>query len=193
MLVAVPRCKAEALPLREISFPTRSASQKSRSYLTIEPINLTKRSSAAPSKPTLGIDPGSSDYQYQGCYNETLDITNERAIYGGNVTRSQTMTVDKCLAICKEGNFKSSSSQYAGLEYTNECWCGPYLSELSEKVDDSYCNLGCISNNSEACGGSLKVSVYNLTGVSAPCFHGGANIVIVALFASVVSLFILVL
>ncbi|KAK6339026.1 hypothetical protein TWF696_009822 [Orbilia brochopaga] len=144
---------------------------------------------ASPTR-TLTIDRGSDGYQYQGCYNETLDITNERAIYGGNVTRSESMTVGKCLAICKAGSFT-----YAGLEYTNECWCGPYLSELSQKVDDSLCNLGCISNNSVACGGSLKVSVYSMTksNGAAPTLQGGLNTVIAALFAAVVSLVTLVL
>ncbi|EWC45780.1 hypothetical protein DRE_05117 [Drechslerella stenobrocha 248] len=147
-------------------------------------------SAPALSTPTLHINAGSDGYRYLGCYNETLDITNDRAIYGGNVTRTKDMTVGKCLAACKA---MSSTYEYAGLEYTNECWCGPYLSELSEKLNDSRCDLGCVSNNSEACGGSLTVSVYKLqTNGSAPGFRSGAALTI-ALFASLVSLGILAL
>ncbi|KAK6496543.1 hypothetical protein TWF481_001545 [Arthrobotrys musiformis] len=112
---------------------------------------------------TLAVYPGLLGYIYLGCYNETLDITNDRAIYGGNVTKSTDMTVGKCLEICKGGG----SYNYAGLEYTSECWCGPYLSDFSQKLEDGQCDLGCAGNNSQACGGALRVSVYKLQSNSA--------------------------
>ncbi|KAK6520367.1 hypothetical protein TWF506_000639 [Arthrobotrys conoides] len=100
---------------------------------------------------TLAVGTGSLGYVYLGCYNETLDITNDRAIYGGNVTKSTDMTVEKCLGTCKGRDYN-----YAGLEYTSECWCGPYLSDLSQRLEDTRCDLGCAGNNSEACGGALR-------------------------------------
>ncbi|KAK6345053.1 hypothetical protein TWF718_006991 [Orbilia javanica] len=129
--------------------------------ILLHPVAAVAQSISDP-KPTLAVGPGSLGYVYLGCYNETLDITNDRAIYGGNVTKSTDMTVEKCLGACKERNYN-----YAGLEYTSECWCGPYLSDLSQKLEDIQCDLGCAGNNSEACGGALRVSVYKLQSSSA--------------------------
>lgn len=74
--------------------------------------------------------------------------------------------------------------QYAGLEYGKErlsneastvtdegsagreCWCGAYLSALSEKLNDSNCIYACDGNASEVCGGQLTLSLYNLTSTS---------------------------
>ncbi|KAF3078731.1 hypothetical protein TWF569_011067 [Orbilia oligospora] len=131
-------------------------------------------------KPTLVIGQGSLGYVYLGCYNETLDITNDRAIYGGNVTKSTGMTVQKCLEACKARNYN-----YAGLEYTSECWCGPYLSDLSQRLEDTQCDLGCAGNNSEACGGALRVSVYKLESNSA--VRGSNGLVSIHSVAALVS------
>lgn len=55
----------------------------------------------------MAIHPGGSGYEYLGCYNETLDITNDRAIYGGKFIgesdglKEDEMTVQKCLQGCK--------------------------------------------------------------------------------------------
>jgi len=63
------------------------------------------------------------------------------------------MTVQTCLGFC-------AGSAFAGLEYTRECWCAPYLSALSTKLPDSQCNLPCEGNSSQICGGALRLSVY---------------------------------
>lgn len=69
------------------------------------------------------------------------------------------MTVEACLAFCRIGAYI-----YAGLEYTKECWCASYLDGLSVKLDDSDCNMACIGNATEVCGGSLKLTVYKSSG-----------------------------
>ncbi|KAK6522495.1 hypothetical protein TWF281_001941 [Arthrobotrys megalospora] len=155
------------------------------------PAAVVAQSTSSPSpsaKPTLAVRPGSLGYAYLGCYNETLDVTNDRAIYGGNVTKSTDMTVQKCLDICKT----SGNSNYAGLEYTSECWCGPYLSGLSQKLEDTQCNLGCAGNNSEACGGALRVSVYKLESGAVRAWNNLVSIQHAAL-AAVVSVVVLIL
>lgn len=57
--------------------------------------------------------------------------------------------------------------QYAGLEYSRECWCAPYLNTLSEPLDASACDYACEGNTTERCGGSLALSLYNLTDAAA--------------------------
>lgn len=73
-------------------------------------------------------------------------------------TSTSTATPDTCIAYCA-----ASDMQYAGLEYGQECWCAPYLSALSAKLDDSSCDLACVGNTSEICGGSLRLTLYNRT------------------------------
>ncbi|KAK6539117.1 hypothetical protein TWF694_010652 [Orbilia ellipsospora] len=139
-------------------------------------------------QPTLVVSSGLQGYAYLGCYNETLDTTNQRAVYGGNVTTATDMTVQKCLGICNSMGF-----EYAGLEYTSECYCGPYLSELSQKLADSDCNFGCAGNNSEACGGALRVTVYKLgkSGSANPIMS--PSVLVAVIFACLVSWFVTLL
>ena len=44
-----------------------------------------------------------------------------------------------------------------------ECYCSPYISALSEKLNDSECIYSCIGNESQVCGGRLALTLYNLT------------------------------
>jgi len=53
------------------------------------------------------------------------------------------------------------------MEYGRECWGSPYLSSLSNPLSDSKCNIACEGNSSELCGGSLTITLYNLTDKSA--------------------------
>ncbi|CAD0107963.1 unnamed protein product [Aureobasidium uvarum] len=104
---------------------------------------------------------GSNGYSYAGCYNETTGIagTNgDRALSGGKMETGDTTTVAVCLQYCGDSNY-----QYAGLEYSKECWCSNYLSALSTQLSASNCSLACVGNNTELCGGYLTLSLYNLT------------------------------
>ncbi|KAK9421929.1 putative 37S ribosomal protein [Seiridium unicorne] len=106
----------------------------------------------------------SSTYHYAGCWNETTDIaqsSGERALPDVSLEQPGTMTVEVCLDFCAHN--QSSSYKYAGLEYSRQCWCANRLSSLSTLLDDSACDTQCDGNKTEACGGSLKLSLYNIT------------------------------
>jgi hypothetical protein len=48
-----------------------------------------------------------------------------------------------------------------------ECYCGAYLSSLSEKLNDTAkCVYACNGNSSQICGGALALTLYNLTSES---------------------------
>ncbi|KAL8954032.1 MAG: hypothetical protein Q9222_000154 [Ikaeria aurantiellina] len=105
--------------------------------------------------PSATVVPSTSAYTYFGCYNETTGDTatgNARALSGGSMNASDSMTVQKCLKIC-------GRSQYAGLEYGRECWCGLDLNSLSTKLPESKCALGCSGNSSQICGDALREQV----------------------------------
>lgn len=49
------------------------------------------------------------------------------------------------------------------MDFANrECWCAPYLSSLSVRLNDGECENSCEGNSSQVCGGPLKLSVYEL-------------------------------
>lgn len=85
-----------------------------------------------------------------GCYadkvNRTLPL---------KVLADDTMTVHVCLNACLHVN-----DSYAGLEYGRECWCG---SELQKPDTSNDCNMPCLGNSTEICGGNWALSLYHLS------------------------------
>ncbi|MCJ1463627.1 hypothetical protein MMC07_002235 [Pseudocyphellaria aurata] len=103
---------------------------------------------------TANIAPGNSVYAYYGCYNETTgdpSVGNKRALAGGSMTSSTSMTIQTCLAQCNSG----AGNVFAGLEYGRECWCAPDLNAFANKLPDTNCTLPCAGNATEVCGGAL--------------------------------------
>ncbi|QPC75529.1 hypothetical protein HYE68_006281 [Fusarium pseudograminearum] len=107
---------------------------------------------------------GSDDYKYHGCYNETTQIQDsaeDRALADGtHLVKAGKMTVPMCLDFCTSNG---TQYKYAGLEWSRECWCSPYLSSLSAKLSDDDCENPCEGNSSQICGGPLRLSVYQLS------------------------------
>ncbi|KAG9698849.1 hypothetical protein KCU95_g2247, partial [Aureobasidium melanogenum] len=121
----------------------------------------TSASTTATHSVVASAAPGTNGYDYLGCYNETTGIagtSGARAITGGKMETGDNTTVADCLQYCGQNSY-----QYAGLEYSKECWCGSYLSALSNKLSESNCSLPCVGDDSELCGGYLTISLYNLT------------------------------
>jgi hypothetical protein len=113
----------------------------------------------------LSIYNTSTVYHYVGCYNETTELpetAQKRALDGGIMeSLPGNMTVPMCLDFCAKNT--TMEYKFAGLEYSRECWCAPRLSTLSVKLQDKACDTQCDGDETVACGGSLKLSVYNLT------------------------------
>uniref|UniRef100_K1QKY9 Putative fungistatic metabolite n=1 Tax=Magallana gigas TaxID=29159 RepID=K1QKY9_MAGGI len=109
----------------------------------------------APSQKTSGWlwkptpTPAISSSHLHGCYVDQWSRT-----LNGGMTKSSSMTVDKCLDICKKSNKK-----YYGLENGEECFCGDYLTK-SYKKSDSECKMACKGKRAQACGGTWRVLIY---------------------------------
>ncbi|KAI0409608.1 WSC domain-containing protein [Xylaria palmicola] len=118
--------------------------------------------SATPSRPALRIVDGSGTaYAYVGCWNESAGLpgtTGLRALDGASEVLPGAMTVGECLGFCARGAYR-----LAGLEYARECWCGDELNIFSVPLADAACDNPCDGANATACGGSLKLSLYNST------------------------------
>ncbi|KAK3388862.1 WSC domain-containing protein [Sordaria brevicollis] len=145
--------------------------------------------SSTPATPT--IVPGSNGYGYIGCYNETTNLSGTssgtRALYGGdNEVIPEEMTVERCLRFCKSG-MGGRGYRFAGVEYSRKCWCATQLSSLSAKVADTECNLPCDGDESQICGGDLKISVYDMNSVAASFAPAKERFFFMGLLAAVVT------
>ncbi|KAI3329460.1 WSC domain-containing protein [Xylariaceae sp. AK1471] len=165
-----------SLVLTFISFlPSTTAQSSSSSSITTTTSSLSSPTpSPSPSKPALEIvtDP-SNKYTYVGCYNETSALPNTnglRALQGISEALPGVMTVEKCLDFCVHGDTSQKhpgAYALAGLQYSRECWCADTLNSLSVKLADADCDTPCDGANTTACGGALRLSLYNYTGPAA--------------------------
>ena len=112
-----------------------------------------------------------NEWNSVGCYEDVVSaraLPHMEQISGG-------MTVEKCLDACR-----ASGYAFAGLEWAQECFCGPSLPPTS--AVDGRCSMPCqgeysassrereragslidrrlIGNADEICGGSLGLTVY---------------------------------
>ncbi|KAK8088877.1 hypothetical protein PG997_003838 [Apiospora hydei] len=101
---------------------------------------------------------GSSKFVYGGCYLETqgLNGSTSRTLKDESDIKPDQMTVAMCLDFCAKFRF-------AGLEWSRECWCGNEINLRATKKNDTDCDMACPGDKNIACGGNLRLSVYNST------------------------------
>ncbi|XP_074661585.1 sialate:O-sulfotransferase 2-like [Tubulanus polymorphus] len=87
---------------------------------------------------------------YVGCFEDRKirDLTT----YAANSDKS--MTIGKCIGICKKKEF-----MFAGLQYSAECFCGNRVGKYGP-VPKSQCRMKCAGNPKEICGSPWRNSVY---------------------------------
>jgi hypothetical protein len=92
-----------------------------------------------------------------GCYVDNGDSggTTGRDLDGEMFT-PEKLTVEKCLAHCRQKGFA-----YAGVQYASQCFCGKSYGKFG-KAPDSECDAKCEGNEKETCGGTWRSSVYKL-------------------------------
>ncbi|KAK8803705.1 hypothetical protein WA158_001399 [Blastocystis sp. Blastoise] len=73
----------------------------------------------------------------------------------------EDMDVCMCMEKCKR------TSEYFGVFQGNQCICLPtYAYIAGDRIDDVNCNIPCINNNCDQCGGEQAVTIYPTTAVS---------------------------
>lgn len=65
------------------------------------------------------------------------------------------MTAQSCIAHCTQAGFN-----YAGTEYSSECFCGDKLGSQSTMGTASDCSMPCTGNATTQCGGPNRLSVF---------------------------------
>jgi len=101
------------------------------------------------------VTPTFETWKSIGCYSDSI---NARTLVNPT-TVSGSMTVEKCLAACQAANFS-----FAGLEYSEQCFCGDSFENGGAPVSTG-CDMTCVGDRDEICGGPARLSVYNNTAV----------------------------
>jgi hypothetical protein len=105
-------------------------------------------------------------WQYQGCYTDVAG----RTLTGGGYTDDAGMTAQTCIAYCTSHGF-----QYAGTEYSVECYCGSGLATGAAQVAESVCNMPCSGDATQPCGAGSRLSLFHTTEVLGPQPNPGVN------------------
>ena len=71
------------------------------------------------------------------------------------------MTIGMCINFCLE--LQDINNRYAGVEYSNECWCGIEGAQYDQygRRDESDCSMPCVGNPSQTCGGFFRIEVHD--------------------------------
>ncbi|XP_072386942.1 xylosyltransferase oxt [Diabrotica undecimpunctata] len=91
-----------------------------------------------------------------GCFK---DEKNFRLLTGYFGISKKDNSPKYCMRLCLQSGFP-----YAGVQYSNECFCGVDEPPLTSKVPDSSCNLKCPGDAHATCGGYYTMNVYH-TGI----------------------------
>jgi hypothetical protein len=92
---------------------------------------------------------------YKGCFKDS-QLCGKRVL-SRRCNSFNTITIDQCVRFCREGNFV-----YAGLETMVQCYCDNTYDE-GQRVETEHCSASCPGNNSQLCGGSWSISIYDVT------------------------------
>ncbi|KAL8409957.1 hypothetical protein RB594_008154 [Gaeumannomyces avenae] len=86
------------------------------------------------------------------------ELSSGRALSGSTIN-PQNMTIEMCMDYCTERNFP-----YAGLEYSQECYCSLKPHKDSTPTPNAECSSPCKGNAKLLCGGSKTINVWHKDG-----------------------------
>jgi hypothetical protein len=69
--------------------------------------------------------------------------------------RDSSVTVPTCLDACQAGGFA-----LAGVEFSDECWCGNSIQYANHPQDASNCQYSCAGDPTQLCGGASAIIIY---------------------------------
>ncbi|KAF8890280.1 WSC domain-containing protein [Gymnopilus junonius] len=95
-----------------------------------------------------------------GCYS---DSSASRTLRIAAYTDVNAMTIESCITFCASGGYL-----YAGVEYSRECYCDNVIEAPGARIDDGICNMPCVGNTTETCGGAGGMSVFQDTALPPP-------------------------
>ncbi|KAF3934543.1 hypothetical protein ABW19_dt0208421 [Dactylella cylindrospora] len=117
------------------------------SSTTLSSTIASSTNSAVVSGPTYLASHG--NFVLQSCWTDRSD---NRTLAGWGLDPAPDMTVEKCLDYC-------SGFNYAGLEFSTECWCGNSIL-TGDAAPDADCNSPCAGSPDTICGGWARLVLY---------------------------------
>lgn len=102
--------------------------------------------------PNTGNSGGRGGATYIGCFKDAP----ERDLVRDTYMITNEMTVEMCLAHCKQGNY-----EYAAVQAGNQCFCG---NSYGRYGPSNACTLKCLGNQGQNCGGDYANDVYSVSG-----------------------------
>lgn len=106
-----------------------------------------------PQNPGIAVVEG---FHWMGCYADNVPDRN----LPYHAQSADDMTPAKCASLCPQSNF-------IGVEYGRECWCGPSLL-YNYKTFNRLCPMACAGDASSLCGGRNYLTLYERNGARAP-------------------------
>lgn len=177
---SVPAPNAQSAPDDTATFTTAAASSTSvsgkmtapESDLSVPPTKSSEAPaippSSNPTEPTtsgsggspgsIAVDgpSGSQTWAYQGRYTDLMPDRNTRSLANWGSGQSSTDCANHCF---------SAGFSIAGTENGAQCFCGNTMTSTT-KMADGDCDLACVGNSSEMCGGRSRLSVYAKDGTA---------------------------
>lgn len=86
-----------------------------------------------------------------------------RTLRGAAYADEAEMTAEACIDFCSSRGF-----QYAGAEYSIECFCGNELAPGAAQLADSDCSMPCSGDSTQPCGAGGRLSLYYTTEAVGP-------------------------
>jgi len=105
-------------------------------------------------------------WEYLGCWTDVPGRTLTGAAYADGAD----MTIEACISYCSNNGF-----QYAGTEYSVECFCGNSLAAGATNVAESECNMACSGDATQPCGSGGKLSLFYTNEIVGPQPNPGVN------------------
>ncbi|KAE9389021.1 galactose oxidase [Gymnopus androsaceus JB14] len=112
-------------------------------------INRHRRQTTVPTIPTKL--PG--NWTFEGCY---TDNVGSRTLNGNSFTNATGMTIEQCINFCAEGNWV-----LAGVEFATQVYCDNFIQNNATINAASACNMACVGNDAELCGGPSLLDIFN--------------------------------
>lgn len=140
-----------------VSAVQRARSQKCREMI-IDITCLIKADNFYPSKlPNLCPSGNYIANRSLGCYK---DDKRQRLLPSFYTNFKETNSPKKCIQMCLQSGY-----QYAGVQYSTECFCGSAEPPPEAKLPDPSCNMKCPAEPKSACGGYYTINIYE-TGIA---------------------------
>ncbi|KAJ7118883.1 WSC domain-containing protein [Mycena epipterygia] len=97
------------------------------------------------------------NWSYLGCYQDY----SPRTLNNGISFASAALTIQSCQSACGAAGY-----HYAGVEYSQECWCSSAITSGVLQASSTDCNMPCTGASGQKCGGGNRISLYMATTAS---------------------------